>query len=73
MRHEKEILVQFHIKNMSCGGCVRSVTKAVQSVDPAATVLADPATKKVEVTSDQPRALLEAALKEAGYPPAPAA
>ncbi len=27
--------MQFHIENMTCGGCARSVTKAIQSVDPA--------------------------------------
>ena len=27
--------MQFHIENMTCGGCVRSVTKAIQSVDPS--------------------------------------
>jgi len=26
------------IENMTCGGCARSVTKAIQSVDPNATV-----------------------------------
>ena len=35
--------MQFHIENMTCGGCVRSVTKAIQSVDPSAEVTADPA------------------------------
>ena len=46
--------MQFHIENMTCGGCARSVTKAIQSVDPAAEVKADPATHKVEVTSVAP-------------------
>ena len=41
--------MQFHIENMTCGGCVRSVTKAIQSVDPGAEVTADPATHKVDV------------------------
>ena len=33
--------MQFHIENMTCGGCVRSVTKAIQSVDPQADKLAE--------------------------------
>jgi copper chaperone len=61
--------VQFHIETMTCGGCVRGVTKAIQSVDPAATVNADPATRKVEVTSAAPRERLVAALTEAGFEP----
>jgi len=60
--------MQFHIKNMSCGGCIRSVTKAVQSVDPAATVTPDLQNRNVEVGSNRPREALEAALAKAGYP-----
>ena len=59
--------MQFHIENMTCGGCVRSVTKAIQSVDPAAEVSADPATHKVDVTTTAPRAKLEAVLANVGY------
>lgn len=62
--------MQFHIETMTCGGCVRGVTRAIQSVDPAATVQADPATHVVEVTTDAPRAALVAALAEAGFAPA---
>lgn len=62
--------MQFHIKNMSCGGCARSVTKAIQSVDPVAKVTPDLANRNVEVVSGQPREILEAALAQAGYPAA---
>ena len=62
--------MQFHIENMTCGGCARSVTKAIQSVDPAALVSADPATHKVVVTSAVPRDRLVVALTEVGYAPA---
>jgi copper chaperone len=60
--------MQFHVENMTCGGCARSVTKAIQSVDPAAQIETDPATRKVVVTSGRPRAEFEAVLAEAGYP-----
>ena len=62
--------MQFHIENMTCGGCVRSVTKAIQSVDPAAEVSADPSTHKVDVKSVAPSERLTAALTEVGYAPA---
>jgi copper chaperone len=62
--------MQFHIENMTCGGCARSVTKAIQSVDPAAEVKADPSTHKVDVTSVASRAQLAAVLAEAGFAPA---
>jgi len=58
---------KFHIQNMTCGGCVRGVTRAIQSADPAAQVHADLATRKVDIISEQPRAALEAALTNAGY------
>ena len=65
--------MQFHVQKKTCGGCAKSITNAVQSIDPNAKVTADPTSRKVEVTSDRPRAVFEAALKDAGYPPAPAA
>jgi copper chaperone len=59
--------VQFHIENMTCGGCVRGVTKAIQLVDPAAQVSADPTTHKVDIVTTAPRTELEAALANAGF------
>jgi copper chaperone len=62
--------MQFHIENMTCGGCARSVTKAIQSVDPSAEVSADLASHKVEVKSAASRDRLVSALTEVGYTPA---
>lgn len=59
--------MQLHIENMICGGCVRSVTKAIQSVDPVAQVDAHPALHKVDVFTTAPRAELEAVLADAGF------
>jgi len=59
--------MQFHIENMTCGGCARSVTMAIKAVDPKAEVKADPATHKVEVTSTSPRDRLAAALADASF------
>lgn len=64
--------MRFHIETMECGGCARGVTRAIRSVDPEARVEADPASRTVEVGTDQPRARLEAALAEAGFPAAAA-
>ncbi len=60
--------MQLHIENMTCGGCARSVTRAIQSLDPTARVEADPATRKVEVTSSRTQTEIEAVLAEAAYP-----
>lgn len=61
--------MQFHIENMTCGGCAWGVTKAIQSVDAGAQVTADPPKRSVEVASSASRAQIEAALIEAGFPP----
>jgi copper chaperone len=66
----KEARMQLHIENMTCSGCVRTVTRAIHSVDPAATVHADPEHHTVEVETSAPRAGIEAALADAGYPAA---
>ena len=60
--------MQFQIENMKCGGCARSVTKAIHSVDVGAKVQADPEARQVAVSSDKPREAFLAALKDAGVP-----
>jgi len=62
--------MQFHIETMTCGGCARGVTKAVHGVDAAATVTADPPTRRVDVTTNASRDQIVAALTEAGFAPA---
>lgn len=61
--------MQFHIENMTCGGCVRGVTKAIQSVDSQAEINADPPTRKLEVNTSASREQIETALNDAGFPP----
>ena len=63
-------MIEFEVKNMSCGHCVGAITKAVKQLDPAATVETDLARKIVKVESAQSREELAAALIEAGYAPA---
>lgn len=60
--------MQFHIENMTCSGCARSVTKAIHSVDPTAQINVNPGARTVDVQSVQPRPVLEAVLGNAGYP-----
>ncbi len=61
--------MHFHVENMTCGGCVRGVTKAVQRVDPQAEVIADPPSRKLEVKTQASQQQIEEALREAGFPP----
>jgi copper chaperone len=62
--------MQLHIVNMTCGGCARRVTKAIQALDAAARVETDPANRKVEVSTSRSRREIEAVLAEVGYPAA---
>ena len=56
------------IENMTCGGCAKTVTKAIQSVDSAAKIETNPAARAVKVeTTATPSEILQV-LEEAGYP-----
>ena len=65
--------MQFHLEDMTCGGCANSVTKALQTVDSKAVVSADPAKRQVVIDTSASEASLRAALEEAGYPATTAA
>lgn len=60
--------MKYQIDNMTCGGCVRKVTKAIQTVDASAEIITDPAQRSVEIASTKPTELFVEALAEAGYP-----
>jgi copper chaperone len=62
--------MQFHIPDMACDGCVRSVTLAIQAVDPGAQVTADLPARRIDVASQTPRDRLATALADIGYAPA---
>lgn len=62
--------MRFRIDNMTCGGCARAVTRAVQGVDPAAEVAVDLDAKTVEVRSARDPSDFRAALAGIGYAPA---
>lgn len=57
----------YHVPGMTCGGCARSVTNAVKSVDADATVNVDLKTKLVTVDTQAAATLIADAIKQAGY------
>jgi len=65
----KEIAMQFHLDNMTCGGCARTVTRAIQSVDPEASIITDPASHFVEIQTSVAKEKIVAALSEEGFSP----
>ncbi|MCR4264763.1 heavy-metal-associated domain-containing protein [Nitratireductor sp. ZSWI3] len=62
--------MELKIENMTCGGCARAVAKAIQSVDPDASVEANPEARTVRVETTASAASLRQALQQAGYPAA---
>ena len=60
-------MLTFHIPDMHCDGCVRSLTKAVQSLDQAATLQADLDNHTVQVTTGAPTEAVSKAFEDAGF------
>jgi copper chaperone len=63
-------MIVFNVLDMTCGHCVGGITKAVQGVDPKASVKAYLATHRVEIrdTSISAQALAQA-IRDEGYTP----
>lgn len=61
--------MQFQIDNMACDGCASSITRAIHSVDPRATVDIDLGRKRVNVESGADESAVAAILQDIGYPP----
>jgi copper chaperone len=61
-------MLRFNVPNMSCGGCARSVTKAVQNVDAKARIEVNPAAREVRIESSADQHALLSALAAAGFP-----
>ena len=61
-------MLTFKIPNMTCGGCAKSVTKVLLSVDPQARIETDPPTREVRVHTTLNKGAFLAVLSEAGYP-----
>ncbi|MGA9701678.1 heavy-metal-associated domain-containing protein [Pseudomonas sp.] len=57
----------FSVEGMTCGHCVRAVTQAVQSQDPAANVNVDLAAKQVKVESGLSAEQVISLITEEGY------
>ncbi len=60
-------MTRFAIPDMTCKGCVASVTRAVQQVDPTAQVAADLESHTVQIESRSTAEALAAAIAEAGF------
>ena len=59
--------MKFRIENRTCGGCARSVTKTIHSLDPAAQVEIDVPARLVDVRSSKAPTAIASALTDVGY------
>ncbi|MDT8926504.1 cation transporter [Pseudomonas taiwanensis] len=57
----------FNVQGMTCGHCVKAVTRAVQEQDPEARVEVDLAGKQVRVQSELGSDRILQAIREEGY------
>jgi copper chaperone len=65
-------MISFEVKDMTCGHCVSSITRAVRSIDQDAKVQVDLATHRVRIEPSRSDAIqLRDAIQQAGYTPLP--
>lgn len=62
-------MIEFTINDMTCGGCVASITRVVKGLDPGATVDANVETKRVRIGTLVDTDAMRAAITAAGYHP----
>ena len=62
-------MIELTIDDMTCGGCVASITRVVKGLDPDASVEANVETKRVRIGSLIDTEALVAAIANAGYHP----
>ncbi|MDX3924178.1 MAG: heavy-metal-associated domain-containing protein [Shinella sp.] len=67
------LTLSFSVPDMTCGHCVRTITAAVESAFPGASVSADTATHMVEVSGTLDADAVAAVIAAAGYTPFSAA
>jgi copper chaperone len=63
-------VIELKLPTMTCGHCVRTVTKTVQAVDAEAKLEIDLPTQRVRVESQHDRQEFVKALSDEGYAPA---
>lgn len=62
-------MIELTINDMTCGGCVASITRVVKQLDANATVNADVGSKRVAIDSHIDTRAIISAIENAGYHP----
>jgi copper chaperone len=60
--------LQLKVTDMTCGGCVSTITKAIKTVDANASIQCDPKTKIVLVETESSESAIKTAIAQVGYP-----
>lgn len=61
------MILELTVPNMACSTCSDAITKAIQTLDPAATVQADAKTKLVNIETQASETAIKQAITAAGY------
>ncbi len=56
------------VSGMTCGGCIKAITRAIQDQDPQARVQADLATQVVQLETSLPSEVIAQLIEDAGFP-----
>ncbi|HEX2794588.1 MAG TPA: heavy-metal-associated domain-containing protein [Croceicoccus sp.] len=67
LKTNQELNVKFYIENMTCGGCAKSVKKAIASVDPGSEIKFDIPNRTVELNTEDNEYLFTLVLAAEGY------
>lgn len=59
--------LQLTVPNMACSACSETITQAIKTLDPKATVQADPKTKLVSIETEASETVVKQAIIDAGY------
>ena len=60
--------MKFTVSGMTCGGCIKAVTKAIQSADPQAQVKVDLASQTIELETQLNSNAAKQLITDAGFP-----
>ena len=66
-------MIEMTLPTMTCGHCVKTVTRTVQQIDPAAKVEIDLPLHRLRIASDRAAQEFASALADEGYAAQPAA
>lgn len=60
-------MYQIKVEGMTCGGCVNSIKKALNAMDPEAKVVVDLKNQTVQVETRKDETHITTAIEDAGY------